>query len=115
MFWATWDRDKSKRPIMWQIVEKYSDTIILTQDDDYSENTLKIIEDVKKWINRKDWNGFFVIPTRKQAIQTAILTAEKNDLILVAWKWDEHVLVTNEWQVVWHDKTIIKEILNWIK
>jgi len=115
VFWATWDRDKSKRPIMWQIVEKYSDTIILTQDDDYSENTLKIIEDVKKWINRKDWNGFFVIPTRKQAIQTAILTAEKNDLILVAWKWDEHVLVTNEWQVVWHDKTIIKEILNWIK
>ena len=37
VFWATWDRDKTKRPIMWEIVSKMSDYVILTQDDDYSE------------------------------------------------------------------------------
>ncbi len=111
VFWATWDRDKTKRPTMWQIVEKYSDIIVLTQDDDYTENTISIIEDVKKWIKREEWDTFFIIPTRKQAIQTAILTAKENDLILVAWKWDEHLLITNDWPVKWHDKTVITEIL----
>lgn len=46
VFGATGDRDKTKRPIMGRVVAKYSDKIILTQDDDYSEKTNNIIKDV---------------------------------------------------------------------
>ena len=111
VFWATWDRDKSKRVIMWEIVSRYSDIVIVTQDDDYSEITENIIKDILPWIERKEWDNFWIIPTRKEAIQTALLQAEKNDVVLVAWKWDEHIMVTNNWNIEWHDKTVIEDIL----
>ena len=94
VFWATWDRDKTKRSSMWNIVSKYSDIVILTQDDDYSEKTENIIKDILPWIKRKQWEDFWIISSRKEAIQSAIMKANKNDMILVAWKWDERVMVT---------------------
>ena len=114
VFWATWDRDRTKRATMWEIVSRLSDLVILTQDDDYSEKTEEIIKDILPWIERKEWENFWIIPTRREAIQTAILAAKPNDVILVAWKWDEHVMVTNQWIVEWHDKAVIKEILKWL-
>lgn len=115
VFWATWDRDKSKRPVMWSIVSKYSDIVILTQDDDYTENTESIIKDVLVWINRKRWEDFFVISTRKEAIELWINFLEKWDCLLIAWKWDEHQMITNSWPIEWHDKTIVENILEWIE
>ena len=112
VFWATWDRDKTKRPIMGQIVSELSDFVILTQDDDYTENTQEIIKDVIPGIERKEGENFWVIPDRKEAIRTALITAWKNDVILIAGKWDEHVMVTNQWHIQWHDKTIVNEILH---
>lgn len=111
VFWATWDRDKTKRIWMWEIVSKYSNKVILTQDDDYSENTIDIIKDVLPWINRAEWDNFWVIPDRKEAIRTALITAKLGDSVLIAWKWDEHLMITNNWPIDWHDKTVVKEIL----
>lgn len=111
VFWATWDRDKSKRFNMWKIVSEKSDIVILTQDDDYSEKTEEIMNDVLPWIDRKEWDNFWAISTRKEAIQTALFMAKKWDIILLAWKWDEHVMVTNNWLVKWHDKTVVLDIL----
>ena len=111
VFWATWDRDKSKRPIMWEVVSRLSDKVILTQDDDYTEDTISIIKDVLPGIDRKEWENFWVIPNREEAIRTALLWAEPWDTVLVAWKWDEHVIITNDWPQEWHDKTKIQEIL----
>lgn len=114
VFWATWDRDRTKRPIMWEVVSRLSDVVILTQDDDYSEKIEDIIKDVLPGIERKEWENFWIIPTRKEAIQAALLNAEKNDVVLVVWKWDEHLMMTNKWPVEWHDKAVILEILKWI-
>ncbi len=111
VFWATGDRDKSKRPIMWQVVSKNSDFVILTQDDDYSENTTDIIKDVLPWIERVEWEDFWIIPNREDAIRTALVSWKKWDIILIAWKWDEHVMVTQKWTIPWHDKTKVEEIL----
>lgn len=111
VFWATWDRDKTKRPIMWEVVSRLSDKVILTQDDDYTEDTITIIKDVLPWIERKEWEDFWIIPSRLEAIRTALISAWKDDVILIAWKWDEHVLMTNSWAMQWHDKTKVKQIL----
>ena len=111
VFWATWDRDKSKRIWMGQIVSIHSDKVILTQDDDYSEDTISIIKDVLPGINRIEWEDFWVIPDREEAIRTALLWAKKGDIILIAWKWDEHIMMTNSWAKLWHDKTKVIEIL----
>lgn len=111
VFWATGDRDKSKRPIMWRVVSQHSDIVFLTQDDDYSEVTENIIKDVLPWIERKEWEDFWIIPDRGEAIRTALLTAKSGDTLVVAWKWDERVIVTNEWSKPWHDRAFIESVL----
>ncbi|MFK7780541.1 MAG: UDP-N-acetylmuramoyl-L-alanyl-D-glutamate--2,6-diaminopimelate ligase [Candidatus Gracilibacteria bacterium] len=114
VFGATGDRDKTKRPLMGEIVSRLSDTVILTQDDDYSEKTEDIIKDVIPGIERKEGENFWIITTRREAIQAALLKAEKNDVVLIAGKGDEHVMMTNEGPVEWHDKQVILDILKGI-
>jgi UDP-N-acetylmuramoyl-L-alanyl-D-glutamate--2,6-diaminopimelate ligase len=62
---------------MWEIVSRLADKVILTQDDDYSEDTIEIIKDVIPWIDRKEGENFWVIPDRKEAIRTALIWAKK--------------------------------------
>ncbi|MCD5385105.1 UDP-N-acetylmuramoyl-L-alanyl-D-glutamate--2,6-diaminopimelate ligase, partial [Candidatus Gracilibacteria bacterium] len=111
VFGATGDRDKSKRFNMGKIVSEKSDIVILTQDDDYSEKTEEIMNDVIPGINRKEGEDFWIITTRKEAIQTALVMAKKGDTILLAGKGDEHVMITNDGPVKWHDKTVVLELL----
>jgi len=114
VFWATGDRDKIKRPIMWEIVSKYSDYVVLTQDDDYSEKTQDIIKDVLPWIDRKIWDNFWIISDRESAIRHAMLILKENDLLLIAWKWDEHIMMTNLWPIPYNDKDVVLKILKLI-
>lgn len=111
VFWATGSRDKTKRAEMWRIVDRYSDEIILTQDDDYNEKTENIIKDILPWIKRNLWEKFWIIPTRREAIEAWIFSLKKWDCLLIAWKWDEHTMVTNFWPVKWHDKSVVLDIL----
>lgn len=111
VFWCTGDRDISKRPIMGQVVSKLSDVVIVTQDDDYTENTQKIIKDILPWVDRKQWEDFWVIADRIEAIRTALVSAKKWDLILLAGKWDEHMLMTNDGPKEYHEKTIVEDML----
>ncbi|NDK08366.1 UDP-N-acetylmuramoyl-L-alanyl-D-glutamate--2,6-diaminopimelate ligase [Candidatus Gracilibacteria bacterium] len=111
VFGATGDRDRTKRPIMGKVVSDLSDIVILTQDDDYTEKTERIIKDVLPGIERKEGENFWIITDRKEAIRTALLTAEKNDVILIAGKGDEHKMLTNDGPIDWHDKDVVVELL----
>lgn len=111
VFGATWDRDKDKRPKMWKIADELSDFIILTDDDTYTENSLSIINDVARWIKRKEWEKFWIVPSREDAIRTALSISEAWDFLIVAGKWAETMQVTNKWPIPWNDKKIISAIL----
>lgn len=111
VFGATWDRDTLKRPKMWRVVDNLSDAIILTDDDTYTENSLKIINEVSKWISRKEWENFWIIPDREDAIRTALIMANKWDIVLLAWKWAETLQITNNWPIPWSDVKVTKKIL----
>jgi UDP-N-acetylmuramoyl-L-alanyl-D-glutamate--2,6-diaminopimelate ligase len=84
---------------------------VLTQDDDYNESTAQIIKDVLPGIERKEWENFWIIPDRESAIRTALLEAQKNDAIVIAGKWDEHVMVTNHGIVEYNDKKVVLKVL----
>ena len=111
VFGATGDRDTTKRPIMWEVVSRLSDVVIVTQDDDYSEKPEKIIKDILPGIERKQGEDFWIVIDRKEAIRTALVMAKPGDIVLIAGKGDEHTMVTNKGVIPWHDKTIAQEIL----
>ncbi len=111
VFGATGDRDRSKRPKMGRAVDKLSDVIILTQDDDYTEDPFRIIKEVSVGIKRKEGEGFWVVFSREDAIRTALLMAEQGDVVLIAGKGAETVMVTNAGSVPWSDKAVVRKIL----
>ncbi len=111
VFGATGDRDKTKRPKMGKVVDELSDVIILTDDDTYTEDSLRIIRDVSEGITRREGDGFWIIPSREDAIRTALIMLEPGDVLIVAGKWAETVQVTQAWSIKWNDRQVIERIL----
>ncbi len=82
------NRDKEKRPMMGSAVEKYSDLIIVTDDNPRDEKP----EDIRKLIisGINDKKNVFEIGNRKEAIQKAISMADEFDTIAVLGKGHEN-------------------------
>lgn len=111
VFGATGDRDTTKRPKMWKVVDNMSDIIILTDDDTYTEDSLKIIREVTEGISRREGDWFWIIPSREDAIRTALIMLQPGDVLIVAGKWAETVQVTQKWSIPWNDRLVIEKIL----
>jgi len=81
------DRDKTKRPLMGRIAEKYSDYVIITNDNPRNEEPSAIAADIIRGLHNA--NGCLVIADRAQAIDFAIQQAKPDDLVLIAGKGHE--------------------------
>gem|GEM_PF-970689 len=77
VFGATGDRDTTKRPKMGAVAHELADTIVLTDDDTYTEPSEKIIAMVKKGIPRSIGDTYQIIPDRRNAIKWALKYAQK--------------------------------------
>lgn len=80
------DRDRSKRPLMAKVVEKYSDLMVITSDNPRSEPPEKIIDDMLQGLTKDD---YVVRIDRKEAIEFAIEQAKPGDVVLIAGKGHE--------------------------
>ena len=84
------DRDKSKRPIMASIGQKYANVLVITADNPRTEKIEDIIEDMKQGLKKdKPEKQHFCIPDRREAIKIACTLSQKNDIVLVAGKGHE--------------------------
>ncbi|MDX1765405.1 MAG: UDP-N-acetylmuramoyl-L-alanyl-D-glutamate--2,6-diaminopimelate ligase [Candidatus Saccharimonadales bacterium] len=112
VFGATGDRDKSKRPVMGKVVSELADIAIVTDDDPYNENPLRIREDVLSGM--KDGKGFaetYEIGDRRGAIAKAIELARKPDSILVAGMGHQtHRIVAGK-KEHYNDRETVEELL----
>lgn len=111
VFGATGDRDNTKRPKMGAVAHELADTIVLTDDDTYTEPSVRIIDMVKKGIPRSIGETYQIIPDRREAIKWALKHAKKWDIVLIAGKGCETMLVTNDGPIPWSDRKIAEEIL----
>ena len=80
------DRDKSKRPVMGAIAERYSSFVIITSDNPRSEEPLEIIKEIESGMSGENHK---VIEDREQAIRWAILNSEDESVVLIAGKGHE--------------------------
>ena len=102
------DRDKTKRPIMGGIAEKYSDIVIVTSDNPRTEDPEEIIKDIAVGLTKENHT---VEIHREKAIEKAISLAEKNDIILIAGKGHENYQVIGREKIHFDDKEeVIKAI-----
>jgi UDP-N-acetylmuramoyl-L-alanyl-D-glutamate--2,6-diaminopimelate ligase len=84
------NRDKTKRPEMARIGVENSDRLILTSDNPRFEKPEDIVEDMKAGLNTAQLSQTLCIVNRKEAIKTALMIANKGDIILIAGKGHEN-------------------------
>ena len=83
------DRDATKRPVMAAIALKMSDKAILTSDNPRTEKPEAIIEDMQAGVEIINRRKVLSITDRAEAIRTACMLANENDIILIAGKGHE--------------------------
>lgn len=113
VFGAPGNRDKEKRPIMWEIAWKYSDILIATDDDPSTENRLKILNQLTEPLQQTFFTQnkeLFIIPERAYAIQLALDLTKPWDIIIIAGKGHEKIQLTNFWKRERSDQKYLKAL-----
>lgn len=106
------NRDKGKRPIMAQEAVKQSDRVIITSDNPRFEEPQDIINDMLAGLGKEDMKKVISIIDRKEAIKTACLLAQPNDVILVAGKGHENYQDIKGVKHHFDDKEVLREIFD---
>ena len=109
LFGCGGDRDVSKRSRMGIIAKKYSDKIILTDDNPRNEDSMNIIDDIHSKI--KDKSNIYIIPNRKKAIKKALSMSTKDAVIIFAGKGNEDNIIYNNKVIVHNDIDYLKKLL----
>jgi len=106
------DRDKAKRPIMAQVACDLSDKVILTSDNPRTEDANQILRDMEVGLSSSAQRKKLSIVDRKEALRTAVMMANNDDIILVAGKGHEKYQDINGVKYPFDDKEILKELLS---
>jgi UDP-N-acetylmuramoyl-L-alanyl-D-glutamate--2,6-diaminopimelate ligase len=105
VFGAGGDRDRGKRPLMGEIAARLADVVLVTSDNPRSEDPGQIIEEIMDGAvpnagrvrgfmgrggpERTDTGTVRAIADRREAIEQAIATAERGDVVVIAGKGHE--------------------------
>jgi UDP-N-acetylmuramoyl-L-alanyl-D-glutamate--2,6-diaminopimelate ligase len=104
------NRDAAKRPVMADIACRLSDKVILTSDNPRFEEPQAILDDMQKGVKPLDYKKTLSVLDRKEAIKTAVMLAEPNDIILVAGKGHETYQEIKGVKYDFDDKQVLREL-----
>lgn len=110
LFGCGGDRDKTKRPEMAAVSEKYADRIFVTSDNSRTEKTEDILEDIRKGFSNKGLAKALFISDRKEAIRTAITLAPEGSVILLAGKGHETYQIIGTEHRHFDEREIVNEV-----
>ena len=111
LFGCGGDRDRTKRPEMAKVAEEFSDRIIVTSDNSRTERTEDILEDIRAGFSAEGLRKAIFIADRREAIRTAILTADDGATILLAGKGHETYQIIGTEHRHFDEREVIAEIL----
>jgi UDP-N-acetylmuramoyl-L-alanyl-D-glutamate--2,6-diaminopimelate ligase len=110
LFGCGGDRDRTKRPRMGRAAGEGSDLIVLTSDNPRSEDPMAIIAEALAGVQETE-TQCIVEEDRARAIETAIRSARKEDIVLIAGKGHEKVQVLRSGPVPFDDVAVAAHVL----
>ena len=108
VFGCTGSRDKTKRPIMTNIVLSNVKKAVITMDDPHDEDPNDVVRDM---LVGNTLDNYEVIIDRKEAIRKGISYLEHNDILLVLGKGHENVIIIGKDRIPFNDKEAVLEII----
>lgn len=114
LFGCGGDRDRSKRPAMAKLAEKYADYTIVTNDNPRNEDPDRIFAEIKKGFS-KDFNNYEIVADRKKAIEKAIKKAGKDDLVMLLGRGHEKYQVLKNGKIELDDRKVAYQAAEKVK
>lgn len=104
------NRDKGKRPIMAREAVNASDKVILTSDNPRKEEPQAILDDMLAGLSPQQQRQVLTIVDRREAIKTAVMLAQKGDVILIAGKGHEDYQIIGEVKHHFDDREEVRKV-----
>ncbi|MEN9338187.1 MAG: hypothetical protein RIQ41_501, partial [Candidatus Parcubacteria bacterium] len=102
-------RDGWKRPVLGKIADEYCDEIIVTNEDPYDEDPMKIMSEVASGITAHTPR---ITLDRREAIAQALSLARTGDTVLISGKGtDPYIMGPHGTKIPWDDTTVAREEL----
>jgi len=106
------NRDKGKRPIMAKEAGLRSDRLVLTSDNPRFEEPEDILKDMQEGLDSDELRAKTItITDRREAIRTALMLAERGDVVLIAGKGHEDYQDIKGVKHHFDDKEVVREAM----
>jgi len=115
VFGATGDKDKAKRPGMGKVASELTDVVFLTDDEIYTEDSKKIIDEVYAGVPEKSKDKVKIVPDRLEAIRKAISLAREGDMVIITGIGHQKSRNMGGKKVPWDERKIVKDLLKSLK
>ena len=114
VFGAGGDRDRTKRPKMGAMAERYAKKIVVTSDNPRSEDPQSIINEILAGMRPNE--HLEVEVDRHKAIEKALLKQGKDEVLLILGKGDETYQEIQGKKYPFDDREVVKSIIaQWAK
>ncbi len=104
------DRMKEKRPLVGKIVSSYADIMVVANEDPYTEDPQKIIDEVWAGIDQTKTEAHRIFD-RLEAIKFLLKKAQKDDILIFCGKGSDTTMWVKSGQIPWNEREIVKEEL----
>ena len=101
------NRDRSKRPKMGEIAEKYADNVVITSDNSRNESFDDICKDILLGI--KDHSLVKIIENREGAILHALSSSAEGDIVLLLGKGAEKYMISKDEYTPFDERLIVEK------
>ncbi|MDP1629353.1 MAG: UDP-N-acetylmuramyl-tripeptide synthetase, partial [bacterium] len=110
-------RDRWKRPVLGKIAARYSDFIVLANEDPYDENPAQIIFEIENGVKKEQFpdSHLFEIPDRREGIRKGLELADEGDIVLILGKGTEATYIVGRKKYPWDDRRVVREELKRLK
>ncbi len=105
---AAGNKDKSKRPLLGNVANKYADKIIITSEDPKDEPLTNIFHDLIKKIKKE----YYLVLFRKDAIKLGINLLDENNILVIVGKGFENYETIYNYRITHNDYLYTKSLLN---
>lgn len=106
------NRDALKRPVMAEVACQYSNRVILTSDNPRNEDPYAILKEMESGVPVAFRSNVVVIENREDAIKTACMMMEANDVLLIAGKGHETYQEINNVRHHFDDSEVVAKYIN---